>query len=88
MVGEYMRISWIKAKNDEKSFRFQQNMGWNVFEIDDLEDTDKTIAKLIKGNCNTIILSNEVAGFSEDIIKRYNKTDEVNIIIAPHKREY
>ena len=67
---------------------FQQNMGWNVVEIEDLDETDKTINELVKNNYNTIILSNDVAGFSEDIIKKYNKTDEVNIIIAPHKKEY
>ena len=51
-----MKISWIKAKNDKHSFMFQQNMGWNVVEIEDLDETDKTINELVKNNYNTIIL--------------------------------
>lgn len=37
--------------------------------------------------CDTIIVTNEVAGFSEDIIKKYNKNKSINIIIAPNKNE-
>lgn len=29
-------------------------------------------------------MSNEVAGFSEDIIKKYAKDSDINIIIAPN----
>lgn len=83
-----MSIGWLKAKGDSKNFRMPQNLGLNVYEIENLEDTDKRINELIKERCNTIILSNEVAGFSEDIIKKYSKNEEVNIIIAPRKKEY
>ena len=30
----------------------------------------------------TIFISNEVASFSEDIIKKYNKNDDIRIIIT------
>lgn len=82
-----MRISWIKAKQDLTSFRIPKNMGLDVFEIEDLEKTDDTIEQLVENKCNTIILSNEIAGFSEDIIKKYAKNEEINIIIAPRKKE-
>ncbi len=77
-----MRISWLKAKDDNKSFRFQKNIGFDVYEIDDLEDTDKKINELVNNKYSTIILSNEVASFSTDIIKKYSKDDNINIIIA------
>lgn len=77
-----MRISWLKAKNDNKSFKLQKNLGFDVYEIEDLEQTDKKINELVQNNYHTIIISNEIAGFSEDIIKKYSKSDDVNIIIA------
>lgn len=81
-----MKFSCIKAKEDEHSFRFLQGIGAKVYELEDLEKTDEIISELIQKNYTTIFLSNEVAGFSEDIIKKYRKNQEVNIIIAPSKR--
>ena len=81
----YMKISWLKYKEDNTSFRFFKNIGMEVFEIDDLEKTDTKLAELVKNDYKTIIISNEVAGFSEDIIKKYAKNNDVNIIIAPNK---
>jgi len=43
------------------------------------------LKELINQNYTTIVMTNEVAGFSESIIKKYNKTDGVNIIITPSK---
>lgn len=79
-----MKISWLKSKNDNKSFKFQKNMGLDVYEIEDLEQTDLKINELTK-NYNTIIISNEVASFSTDIIKKYAKDDNINIVIARNK---
>ncbi len=76
-----MRISWLKSKEDDRSFRFQKNIGLDVFEIEDLEKTDEKLNELSQ-NYHTIILSNEVASFSGDIIKKYAKDDSINIIIA------
>ena len=78
-----MAISWIKSSNDDKSFKVFKGLGMDVYEIDDLEKTDKKIKELIEQKYDTIIISSEVAGFSEDIIKKYNKAKDVNIIIAP-----
>ena len=80
-----MKISCIKAKDDENSFRFWKTIGTKVVEIEDLEQVDHKIGELIKNNYDTIILANEVASFSEDIIKKYNKDRSVSIIIAKDK---
>lgn len=77
-----MSISWLKSSNDNKSFRLFKGLGMDVYEIDDLDKTDEKIKELIGQKYNTIILSNEVASFSEDIIKKYSKTENINIIIA------
>lgn len=80
-----MKISWLKSKNDRKSFKIQQHIGFDVYEIEDLELTDKKIDELVKSRYNTIVLSNEVAGFSSSIIKKYKNDDSINIIIARNK---
>ena len=82
-----MKISWIKSSNDKKSFKVFKGFGMDVYEIDDLEKTDEKIKELVDKKCNTIILSNEVASFSQDIISKYRKTDKINIIIAPRKKD-
>ena len=43
-----MSIYWLKAKNDHKSFRFFQNMGFDVWELEDLEKTDETLRNLVR----------------------------------------
>jgi len=78
-----MAVSWIKASNDDKSFKIFKGLGMDVYEIDDLEKTDDKIKELIEQKYNTIVISNEVASFSEDIIKKYSKMENINIIIAP-----
>lgn len=78
-----MAISWIKSSNDKKSFKVFKNLGMDVYEIDDLERTDEKIREIIEQKYNTIVVSNEIANFSEDIIKKYSKTEDINIIIAP-----
>lgn len=82
-----MKISWVKYKQDEDSFRIPKNLGLDVVEIEDLEKTDETLKQLLDEHYNTIIVSNQVAGFSQDIIKEYHFNDSVNIIISPSKRK-
>lgn len=76
-----MKIAWVKNEKDEKSFRMQENMGWNVTKIEDLEETDKKLEELIKDKYDMIVISNELSYFSENIIRKYQKNDDVNIII-------
>ena len=78
-----MAISWVKSSKDNKSFKVFKNLGMDVYEIDNLEKIDEKIRELVEQKYNTIVLSNEVACFSEDIIKKYNKKENINIIIAP-----
>ena len=80
-----IKISCLKYTKDDKNFKVLKAFGVDVFELDNLEQTDNEIKKLIDKNYNTIILSNEVAGFSEDIMTKYNKLKNVNIIIARDK---
>lgn len=80
-----MKISWIKTKNDKNSFRVFENMGFDVYNLEEPEDTDKKIKELIDNDCKTIILSNEIASFSNDIITKYKKQDDISIIIASGK---
>lgn len=80
-----MKLSWIKYEKDTRSFRLPEALGFDVFKLQDLEQTDNTIKKLIKQNYDTIIISNEVAGFSEDIIKKYQKDKDVKIVISLNK---
>lgn len=82
-----MNISWIKSSNDDKSFKIFKGLGMDVYEIDDLEQTDNKIKELVKQHYTTIVLSNEVAAFSQDIIKKYKRTENLNIIIAPGRKE-
>ena len=81
-----MGISWLKYSKDNESFKLFKGLGMDVYEIEDLEKTDEKIEELVNQKYNTIVISNEVASFSEDIIKKYNKAKNVNIIIAPSKK--
>ena len=80
-----MKITLLKGSNDKKSFRLFETLGDKVNTVDDLEKTDEKIQELIRQNYTTIIMTNEVAGFSESIIKKYNRTNDIKIIIAPPK---
>ena len=85
MVMKKVKISWLKYEKDTKSFRLPQALGFDVFSLDDLEETDKVMKELVKEDYDTIILSNEVAGFSEDIIKKYQKNKNIKIVISLDK---
>ena len=80
-----MKITLLKRNNDKKSFKLFETLGAKVNTVDDLEKTDDKIKELIRQNYTTIIMTNEVAGFSESIIKKYNRTNDIKIIIAPPK---
>lgn len=77
-----MKISWLKYEQDKKSFRLPELLGFDVFLLNDLEQTDNKMKELVKNNYDTIVISNEVAGFSEDIIKKYQKNKEIKIVIS------
>lgn len=77
-----MKISWIKYEKDDNSFKIPEHLGFDVFKLDDLEKTDEKIKQLIQEKYNTIIITNQVAATSQDIIKKYGKNESINIVIA------
>ena len=81
----YMSISWLKASSDRKSFKIFESFGIDVYKINDLEKTDEKIRELVDKNYTTIVVSNEVASFSEDIIKKYQKSKDIKIVISLDK---
>ncbi len=80
-----MKISWIKQEKDNKNFAIAERLGMEVHRLNNPEEVDKTMEELVKKNYNMIVLSNEIAGFSEDIIKKYQTNKDVNIIISPRR---
>lgn len=80
-----MKISWIKYEKDNKDFRIAERLGMDVYRIESPEEVDNKMQELVNNNYKTIVLSNEVAGFSEDIIKKYQNNKDVNIIISPRR---
>lgn len=80
-----MKISCIKYSKDLDSFKVLENFGAKVVKLENPEDVDNEIKNLYSNNYKTIILSNEIANFSEDIIKKYNSNENISIIIAPKK---
>ena len=77
-----VKISCIKYSKDNNSFSFLKAIGANIVELEDLEKTDEELKKIVESKYKTIFISNEVASFSEDIIKKYNKNDDIRIIIT------
>lgn len=82
-----MKVSYLRSGKDKKSFRMMKGLGFDVYEIEDLEKTDETLHQLIDRQYDTIFMTNEVASFSEDLVKRYYKSDAIHIFIAPSKRD-
>ena len=78
-------MSWIKYEKDNISFNVPEKLGFDVFKLQEPEQADNKIKELIDKRYDTIILTSEIAGFSEDIIKKYNKDRSVSIIIAKDK---
>lgn len=81
-----MKVSLIKSNKDKHSFNFAKSIGMNVIELEQNEEVDNVIEELVNDEYKSIILSNEIAGFSEDIIKKYANNKQVKIYIAPSKR--
>lgn len=76
-----MKISWIKSDKDSKNFKVPELLGFDVFTIKDNEKVDSKIDELIANKYHTIIISNDLAGFSQKINDDYTKNKNVDIII-------
>lgn len=80
-----MKFVLLKGSNDKSSFKIFEFLGAEVEQIEDLEKTDDKIRELVNKNYRTIVITNEVASFSESIVKKYDRTKDIKIIIAPSK---
>lgn len=80
-----MKISWIKQEKDNKNFAIAERLGMEVYRLNNPEEVDKTMEELVEKDYKTIVLSSEIAGFSEDIIKKYQTNKDINIIISTRK---
>ena len=81
-----MKISFIKYEK-EKDFKIPQLFGMNVEEIKEPEQIDEKIEELKKQKYTTVIIPNELASFSENIINKYKYDNSLNIIIMPSKNK-
>lgn len=77
-----MKISFIKYEK-ESNFRIPKILGMDVKEIKQPEQIDKKIEELRKQEYTTVIIPNELASFSENIISKYKNDSSINIIITP-----
>lgn len=80
-----MKLSWIKYEKDNNNFKLPEKLGLDVFKLNNPEQVDLKIDELIKNKYDAIILSNEIASFSNNIVKKYMKDKEIKIIIARNK---
>lgn len=80
-----MKMSFIKYDKDNKNFKIPEILGWDIFYINDLDKTDDKIRELIKQDYDTIVVSEQVASFSQDIIKKYKNNNDIKIIISWNK---
>ena len=78
-----MKISWIKLAEDNQNFRVPEKLGMHIEKLQSPEQVDEKLAELVKKNYDTIMITNELAGFSEDMIKKYSEDETVRIIISP-----
>lgn len=81
-----MKMILMKSANDNKSYRIFEKLGIDTCRLEDLEKTDEKLTEFVKEKYTTIIMTNEVASFSENIIKKYKKSENVNIYITPDKK--
>ena len=80
-----MKVSWIKNENDNMNFKVAEKLGMDVYRISNPEEIDNKMEELVNNHYDMIVLSNEMAGFSQDIIKKYKENPNINIVISPRK---
>ena len=79
-----MKISFVKYEK-ESNYKIPKLLGMKVEEIQEPEEIDKTIKNLKKEKYTTIVIPNELASFSQDIISKYKYDPTLNIVIVPSK---
>ena len=77
-----MKVSFIKFEED---YQLPKLLGMDIKEIKEPEEIDNKIKELKKQKYTTIVIPNELASFSQDIISKYKYDPTLNIIIVPSK---
>ena len=77
-----MKISFIKYQKEQK-YQIPQIIGMNIEEINEPEQVDDKINELKNKQYTTILISDELASFSQNIINKYKNDNSINIIILP-----
>lgn len=81
-----MKISLIIDKNENKKHIMAQIFGLDVYELDNPEKIDTKIEQLKNQKYNVIFISDELAGFSQDVIRKYNYDNNLRIVIMPNRK--
>ena len=82
-----MKISFLKYYKDKDSFNMLKKMGMNVIEVREPEQIDSIIENLKQEKYTSIVIQDELASFSEDIINKYQNDNNFNIIIIPNSKK-
>lgn len=82
-----MKISFLKYYKDKDSFNMLKKMGMNVIEVREPEQIDSIIENLKQEKYTSIVIQDELASFSEDIISKYQNDNNFNIIIIPNSKK-
>lgn len=81
-----MKISFLKYYKDKDSFNMLKKMGMNVIEVREPEQIDSIIENLKQEKYTSIVIQDELASFSKDIISKYQNDNNFNIIIIPNNK--
>lgn len=81
-----MKISFLKYYKDKDSFNMLKKIGMNVIEVREPEQIDSIIENLKQEKYTSIVIQDELASFSEDIISKYQNDNNFNIIIIPNNK--
>lgn len=80
-----MKIAFIKYEKGN-NYKIPKLFGLEVEEIKEPEQIDKKIEELKEKHYTTIVIPNELASFSENVINKYKYNNAINIIITPLKK--
>ena len=79
-----MKISFIKY-GEQNKYPIANLFGMDIEEIKEPEQIDQKIEELKQANYTTVVIQNELASFSENIVSKYKYEKNFNIIIMPTK---
>lgn len=79
-----MKITFIKYEK-ENNYQIPRLFGINVEEIKEPEQIDEKIEELKRKEYTTIVISDELASFSEKIVNKYKYDNSIKLIITPTK---